>query len=119
MSASTIAQRVTTRSGPGTKAVKALEEITGDSTPIVLALLLVAPVVAAAVFYVWTHVATVRLGYELANAARVHAALVEENRGLRIEVAALKRPDRLKRLAARNYQLRAPSPGQIIRMGDR
>ena len=92
-----------------------------DLSVLTLAVLLAAPVVAAAVFYVWTHVATVHRGYELSAADDVHQALLEENRGLRIEVAALKRPDRLERLARERYRLRRPTKSQVIRidMGSR
>ena len=70
--------------------------------------------VAAALFYVWTQVAAVRLGYELSAAATVHKSLGEENRGLRIEVASLKSTDRLRALATDKYKLHPPTPGQVI-----
>lgn len=96
------------------RARQMLNSAKSDLTPVVAAVLLVVPVVGAALFYVWTHVATVRLGYELSAAAKVHRALVEENRGLRIEVASLKSPERLERLAKTKYQLTSPNAGQII-----
>ena len=86
--------------------------------PLGTSILLVGPVVVAALFFVWTHVTTVRLGYELSSAGENHRLLVEENRTLRVEVAALKAPERLKLLARRNYGLLAPTPAQIIRLSE-
>lgn len=97
------------------RAQSAVERAAGELTPVVLALLLVAPVVCAALFYVWSHVATVRLGYEMSESSDEHRALLEENRALRIEVSSLKAPERLKQLAA-EYQLSAPRPEQIVRL---
>lgn len=61
--------------------------------------LLLAPVVGAALFVVWTRVETLRLGYRLAEEAELHQRLLEQNRGLQVEVGALKSPERLRRLA--------------------
>ncbi len=72
------------------------------------------PVVMAALFYVWTNVTTVRLGYELSEAAKLHRELSEENRGLRVEVSALKAPDRLQRLAKQDLGLSPPKTEQVI-----
>lgn len=76
------------------------------------------PVVLAALFYVWTQVTTVRLGYELSKAAKAHQRLLEENRGLRIEVAALKAPERLQRLAKIHHGLAPPRTEQVIELSE-
>jgi cell division protein FtsL len=82
-----------------------------------MAIILVAPVVAAALFYVWAEVTSVRLGYLLSQAGEAHNTLVEENRGLRIEVAALKAPERLKRIAQERFHLAPPRLEQVVRLG--
>ncbi len=74
------------------------------------------PVVMAALFYVWTNVTTVRLGYQLSEAAKTQRELSEENRGLRVEVAALKAPDRLQRLAKLQLGLAPPKTEQVIQV---
>lgn len=84
--------------------------------PIGLSVGIAVPVVMAALFYVWTNVTTVRLGYELSEAAKVHRELLEENRGLRVEVAALKAPDRLARLARLHHGLAPPETEQVIEL---
>ena len=93
---------------------RGIKVASGELSPIITAVLLLAPVVAAALFYVWTQVAAVRLGYELSAAASAHKSLGEENRGLRIEVASLKSTDRLRALAASKYNLHPPAAGQVI-----
>jgi cell division protein FtsL len=84
--------------------------------PIGFSVGLAVPVVMAALFYVWTNVTTVRLGYELSEAAKAHKELLEQNRGLRVEVAALKAPDRLERLAKLHHDLAPPQPAQVIEL---
>jgi hypothetical protein len=85
--------------------------------PVGIAVALVLPVLAAALFYVWAEITTVRLGYLLAQAGDAHRALLEENRGLRIEVAALRAPERLKRLAL-HYDLEPPKSEQVVKIGE-
>ncbi|MCA9551510.1 MAG: cell division protein FtsL [Myxococcales bacterium] len=87
--------------------------------PVGTAILVAGPVVAAALFYVWTHVTTVRLGYALSKAGESHRQLLEENRALRIEAAALKSPDRLEKLGQERYGLGAPRTEQVVRVAGR
>lgn len=85
--------------------------------PVGTAVLVAAPVVAAALFYVWTHVHTVRLGYALSKAGDQHQKLVEEKRTLELDVAALKAPERLETMA-KKYELAPPKPEQVIRVDE-
>ena len=100
----------------GQRAKKAVDDAGENLSPLTLTVLFVVPIVAAALFNVWIHVATVRLGYELSTAARQHESLVEENRGIRIEIATLKSPERLKRLASENYKMSPPRSGQVLKL---
>lgn len=95
----------------------AIEQAVSTVSPTVAAILMAVPVVLAALFYVWTHVASVRLGYEISRAGEAHRALIEENRALRVEVASLKDPKRLAALATEKYGLAPPQPSQIIKRG--
>ena len=52
------------------------------------------------------------LCYGLASA---FCALLEENRALRIELASMKAPERLQKLAT-EYGLGPPKPGQIVQV---
>lgn len=84
--------------------------------PLFVSVALVAPPVAAALFYVWTHVQAVRLGYDMTKASETHSQLLEENKALRIEVATLKDPARLMALATDRYHLAPPKNSQIVRL---
>lgn len=86
--------------------------------PIGNAIVIAAPMVGAALFYVWAEITTVRLGYALSQAGEAHRVLLEENRGLRIEAAALRAPERLKRLAEERYRLEPPRSEQVVRIAD-
>jgi cell division protein FtsL len=77
---------------------------------------IVAPVVCAALFYVWAQVTTTRLGYTVSQVSDTHRSLLEVNRGLRIEVAALRAPERLERLAIERFRLVPPKNEQVIRL---
>ena len=98
---------------------RVVKEGLADLSPLAIGVVLVAPVVAAAIFFVWTHVATVQLGYLLSEEAETHHTLLETNRGLRIEVAAKKAPKRLEALAKDKYNLAPPTPRQIVRISDK
>ncbi len=75
--------------------------------PLVWALAIAAPLVAVGLFHAWTHVQTVRLGYELSDAVERREALEEQNRALRMERSTLRAPERLQRLGEK-MKLRPP-----------
>lgn len=81
--------------------------------PVTRAILVAAPVVAAALFYVWAHLTTVLLGYRISEAAERLQELREQNRSLRLEAASLRAPERLERIAVR-FGLAPPVRGQVI-----
>ncbi len=80
----------------------------------VLVVGLAAPVVVAAIFFVWTRVATVRLGYQISRAGAEHRRLVEEKSSLRSEISSLRSPRRLEALAQEKFGLTPPRPEQIV-----
>lgn len=104
------------RKPPVQRAKAAMAEAATDLAPVLTALMLAVPVVLAGLFFVWTRVVTLRLGYQISQASEVHHRLLEENRGLRIESAALRAPARLEKLAAERFGLAPPRPEQIIRL---
>jgi hypothetical protein len=84
--------------------------------PLAAGLVILCPLVAAAIFYVGTHVTTVDLGYTLARARKQHEASLEASKGLALEVAALKAPERLQKLAG-PLGLLQPSSDQVVFLG--
>lgn len=87
--------------------------------PLGNSILIAAPVVAAALFYVWTHITTVSMGYALSEAGATHKKLLERNRALRIEAAALRSPDRLERIAKEQFGFTAPNSEQVVKVARR
>lgn len=84
--------------------------------PLGIGVFVAGPVVAAALFYVWTHITTVSLGYALSEAGESHRKLLERNRALRIEAAALRAPDRLEKLGRERFGLTPPKTEQVVRV---
>ncbi|MEM1022364.1 MAG: cell division protein FtsL [Myxococcota bacterium] len=75
--------------------------------PLIWALAIAAPLVAVGLFHAWTHVQTLRLGYELSDAVEKREVLEEQNRALRMERSTLRAPERLERLG-REMKLAPP-----------
>ncbi len=70
----------------------------------------------AAFQLVRTRHAAVQIGYALSQATREHDQLLEDQRKLRLEVATLKNPVRLRSLA-QSLGLVEPDPARIVRLG--
>lgn len=89
----------------------------GDRKGLVVLMLLVLGVVtASAVAHVWTHLEVIDHGYRISKASRQRDGLKERNRRLRIELAVLKDPARVARLAAGRMGFGPPEPEQIRRL---
>ncbi len=84
----------------------------------IAALLVATPVVAAALFYVWAQVTTVILGYRLSEAARELQEEREVNRGLQLEAASLRSPERLEQMGVQ-FGLMPPTQDQVLKAEDR
>jgi cell division protein FtsL len=85
----------------------------GTVIVIVAALALAA---SAAIAQVWTHQQAIAYGYEITRETKRHARLLEQNRRLRIELAVLKDPARISKLARQRFGLADPEPEQIHRL---
>ena len=66
-------------------------------------------------FYAWQHFRSIESGYQIEAQKAERDRLVEMNRTLKLEEAALRDPGRIDVLA-RRMGLEAPKPGQVIRM---
>jgi cell division protein FtsL len=74
---------------------------------------------AAAVLHVRSRLAVVQLGYELSNALNERTGLQAARRELLVEVATLRSPRRLRKLAVEQLGLTKPGPGQVLRLDGR
>lgn len=64
--------------------------------------------------YAWMRFETVRLGYQLEAARQQQAQLEQWNRGLELQQAALRNPQRIYGLAQARLGMQNPLPGQIL-----
>ena len=64
--------------------------------------------------YVWCRVQVVHLGYLLSDAHRIHTQLLNDNKKLHLELARLKAPERVERIAIQQLGLKHPTKEQIV-----
>ncbi|MFQ5695361.1 MAG: hypothetical protein ACE5HB_05180 [Terriglobia bacterium] len=84
------------------------------------ALLLGATVCLAAVLLTaWQHYEFIRAGYGLEDARSRYAQVLEWNRTLRLENAALLDPVRIDALARNRLGFEAPASGRVVPLGNR
>jgi cell division protein FtsL len=83
---------------------------------VILLLSLLVIITAAAISRVWTRLKVIEYGYQITEATKRRSKLEDQNRRLEIEVALLKRPERITRLA-REMGLQPVRPEQMRRLG--
>ncbi len=81
---------------------------------IFVAVILAFVFIGCSLSYVWSHHQIIALGYEVSQAAREEQELLQENKRLRLDLAALKSPARIERMASRDLGLGAPQKEQLI-----
>ena len=67
-------------------------------------------------FLTWIRVGQLEAGYAIARLESEEISLNEQSRALQLEIAVLKRPERIRRIATKTLNLKAPAPHQIIRL---
>jgi len=80
----------------------------------ILFILLMLFVIGGSLFYVWSRVQVIQLGYEISNALKEERALTETNKKLRLEIATLKSYARIEKIAAEELRMAEPRPEQVI-----
>ena len=70
--------------------------------------------IGGSLFYVWSRIQVIRLGYEISNALKEERALIEANKKLRLEIATLKSYVRIEKLAVEELRMVKPKPEQVI-----
>jgi len=88
--------------------------IRGETMEFILTLALGLVILAAALLYVWQHTSVVRMGYEIERLRARHAALIQENKGLRLEMGQLRSLKRVEEIARKQLGMIAPKPEQVI-----
>jgi cell division protein FtsL len=70
--------------------------------------------IGGALFYVWSRIQAIQLGYEISNALKEERALTEANKKLRLEIATLKSYGRIEKFAVEELKMVKPKPEQVI-----
>ena len=65
-------------------------------------------------FYVWSRIQVIQIGYEISNALKEERALAEANKKLRLEIATLKSYVRIEKFAVEELRMVKPKPEQVI-----
>jgi cell division protein FtsL len=79
--------------------------------PVILFLLFI---IGGSLFYVWSRIQVIQLGYEISSALKEERTLTEENKKLRVEIATLKSYARIEKLAVEELRMVKPKPDQVI-----
>jgi cell division protein FtsL len=67
-----------------------------------------------ALVYVWFHIQTTRLNYQIAEEIHKKETLVEKNRRLKVEIATLKSPQRIETIAGLKLKMCYPKSDQVV-----
>lgn len=84
------------------------------SSKILCLTLLMLFLMTGSLFYVWSRVQVIQLGYEISSALKEGKKLLETNRKLRLEIATLKSYARIEKLATEELKMSKPKPDQVI-----
>ncbi|MBI3755802.1 MAG: cell division protein FtsL, partial [Deltaproteobacteria bacterium] len=70
-----------------------------NAVPLFAAIKIIIVVLLFTVFYLWSRLEVVSLGYEIAKANKERGGLMDDNRRLKLETLSLKSPQRIEAIA--------------------
>jgi cell division protein FtsL len=70
--------------------------------------------IGGSLFYVWSRIQVIQVGYEISNALKEERALAEANKRMRLEIATLKSYTRIEKIAVEELGMGKPKPDQVI-----
>ena len=70
--------------------------------------------ILSSLFFVWSRIQVIQLGYEISLALKQERALTEGNKQLRLEITTLKSYSRIEKIAVEELSLSKPKPDQVI-----
>jgi len=88
--------------------------MTRSTNRIFFLILLLLFLISGSLFYVWSRIQVIQLGYEISNALKEERALAEANKRLRLEIATLKSYARIEKFAVEELRMAKPKPDQVI-----
>jgi cell division protein FtsL len=81
---------------------------------LILLTLLMLFFIGGSLFYVWSRIQVIQLGYEISHALKEERALTEANKKLRLEIATLKSYARIEKFAVEELKMTKPKSEQVI-----
>jgi cell division protein FtsL len=93
---------------------KRTKRIAIKSNLLLLFLLLMLFLIGCSLFYVWSRIQVIQIGYEISNALKEERVLNEESKKLRLEIATLKSYARIEKMAVEELRMAKPKPDQVI-----
>jgi cell division protein FtsL len=77
-------------------------------------ILLVVVIMIELFFYTWCHVQSIHMGYEITSQLKQEKKLKALQEKLRLELAQLRTPERIIKIASNQLGLVLPDPDQVI-----
>ena len=81
---------------------------------VVVTLMMLICLMGTGIGYVWSNFERTQIGYDLSQLKKEEMRLTEINQKLKLELATMKSPQNLERLAIQKLGLSPPKPEQII-----
>lgn len=81
---------------------------------VIIWFIIMAVFIAELLIYTWSRVQSVKVGYEISNENNKNRNLINLQNNLKVELARLKSPERLAKIAKNQLGLKTPTPEQII-----
>jgi cell division protein FtsL len=81
---------------------------------LLLLTLLILFLIGGSLFYVWSRIRVIQVGYEISNALKEGRGLAEASKKLRLEIATLKSYTRIEKIAVEELKMGKPKPDQVI-----
>ncbi|MCK4618575.1 MAG: cell division protein FtsL [Desulfobacterales bacterium] len=81
---------------------------------VIIWFIIMAVFIAELLIYTWSRVQCIKSGYEISNENNKNRKLITLQNNLKVELARLKSPERLAKIAKNQLGLKTPTPEQII-----
>ncbi len=81
---------------------------------VIIWFIIMAVFIAELLIYTWSRVQCVNSGYEISNVNKKNRNLINLQNNLKVELARLKSPERLAKIAKNRLGLKTPTPKQMI-----
>lgn len=81
---------------------------------LLLVTLFILCLIVASLFYVWSRVQVIQLGYQISSALKEEKKIIDANKRLRLEIATLKSYSRIEKMAVEELKMTKPTADQVI-----